>query len=168
MSKKNKTPLSSAARELVLWNRKAERALEDLIDFAQHFPALRKRAPATSEWRAGVRLVGNAEMKKLNWRYRKKDYPTDVLSFPAPEPFKSMGYLGELVVALPVLKRQAREHHHSPEIELWILLTHGLLHLLDMDHERGRRAETEQKTWEARLLAFTDIPHPKGLVSRAK
>lgn len=160
--------MSAAKRELGTWNRKAARALEDLIDFALHFPDLRKRGPrGISEWRAGVQLVGNAEMRKLNRLYRRKDYATDVLSFASPEPFRSMGFLGELVIALPVLKRQAREHHHSLETELWILLTHGLLHLLGMDHELGQRAEKEQRLWEARLLAFTDIPHGRSLVARA-
>jgi rRNA maturation RNase YbeY len=159
---------SAASLELATWNRKAERAVEDLIDFAFHFPALRKRGPKTAEWRVGVRLVGTAEMKKLNAHYRKKDYATDVLSFTSPEPFRSMGYLGELAIALPVLKRQAREHRHSAEAELWILLTHGLLHLLGMDHEQGAKASKEQSTWEARLLAFTDIPHERSLIGRAK
>jgi len=163
-----KTARTSPSLELATWNRKAERAIEDLIDFALHFPALRKRGPKNIQWRVGVRLVGNAEMKKLNSHYRKKDYATDVLSFTSPEPFRSMGYLGELAVALPVLKRQAREHHHSAETELWILLTHGLLHLLGMDHEQGAKASKEQSTWEARLLAFTDIPKERSLMGRAK
>lgn len=159
---------TSASRDLAAWNRRAGRAIDDLIDFALHFPALRKRGPKTADWRVGVRLVGNAEMKKLNAHYRKKDYATDVLSFASPEPFRSMGYLGELAIALPVLKRQAREHHHSAETELWILLTHGLLHLLGMDHEKGAKAAAEQRTWEARLLAFTDISHERSLIGRAR
>lgn len=165
---KKSSRLAGASRELALWNRRAERVVEDLIDFAQHFPALRKRAPQSTEWRAGVRLVGSSEMRNLNARYRKKDYATDVLSFASPEPFRSMGYLGELVVALPVLKRQAREHHHSAEMELWILLTHGLLHLLGMDHEKGKRAAQEQHLWEARLLAFSDIPQKSSLIGRSR
>ena len=113
-------------------------------------------------------MVGSAEMKKLNTHYRKKSYATDVLSFTAPEPFRSMGHLGELVIALPVLRRQAREHRHSAEAELWILLTHGLLHLLGMDHEKGPKAAREQQSWEARLLAFTDIAQERSLIGRAR
>jgi rRNA maturation RNase YbeY len=161
---------SASALQLQTWNKKAERALGDILDFALHFPALRKLGPKgdTAAWNAGVKLVGNAEMKKLNARYRGKDTTTDVLSFPAPEPFRSAGHLGELVIALPVLERQAREHHHSAQTELWILLTHGLLHLLGMDHELGPKQAKLQQQWEARLLAFTDIPAQRGLVERAE
>jgi rRNA maturation RNase YbeY len=157
----------SPSAELPVWNRKAARALADLIDFALHFPELRKRGPQGLEWNAGVRIVLDAEMKQLNFRYRGKRSTTDVLSFGAAEPFRSLGYLGELVVSLPVMKRQAREQQHSTEAELWILLSHGLLHLLGMDHEQSAQSEREQRLWEARLLAFTDLSHDRGLVERA-
>lgn len=153
--------------ELEKWNRKARRKLEDLVDCCLHFPALRKRGPRHADWQAGVRVVGSAEMRRLNRTYRKKDYPTDVLSFVSPEPFRSLGHLGELVIALPVLKKQARELKHSAEIELQVLLAHGLLHLLGFDHEKGPKKAREQQAWEARLLAFSDIEPARALVGRA-
>jgi probable rRNA maturation factor len=155
-----------AASELSLWNRRAKLRLEDLIDCALHFPALRKLGPRKVDWQAGVRVVGSAEIRKLNARYRKKDQPTDVLSFGSPEPFWSLGHLGELVIALPILKRQARALGHSAEVELQVLLSHGLLHLLGMDHEKGKKQALEQSRWEARLLAFSDITPDRGLVGR--
>lgn len=99
-------------------------------------------------------------MKRLNAGYRKKSYATDVLSFAAPEPFRSQGWLGELVVCAPVLERQARELKHSSELELDVLLAHGLLHLLGLDHERGPAEARRMAKLEARLL------EGQGLIAR--
>ena len=163
---KKKTP-KLTSDSLSAWNRKATRMLVELVDASMSFPALRKQGPKSDEWQAGVRIISGPEMKKLNSRYRGKDSVTDVLSFGAPEPFLSLGYLGELVVALPVLKAQAREFKHKPETELAVLLSHGLLHLLGLDHEKGRKAAREQSAWEMRLLAVSGIGPEHGLVGRA-
>lgn len=159
---------TKSSTELASWNRKAMRMLVDLVDAAQSFPALRKIGPKAAEWQAGVRVISSPEMKKLNSQYRGKDYATDVLSFGAPEPFLSLGYLGELVVALPVLKAQARELRHSPETELSVLLAHGILHLLGMDHEKGAKPAREQAAWEQRLLALLHVQPSAALITRAK
>lgn len=180
MPSKKKSPQASSTRaarpkskpkastELASWNRKAMRLLVDLVDAAQSFPALRKLGPKAAEWQAGVRVISSPEMKKLNSQYRGKDYATDVLSFGAPEPFLSLGYLGELVVALPVLKAQARELKHSPDTELSVLLAHGILHLLGMDHEKGAKHAREQAAWEQRLLAVMHVQPSAALITRAK
>jgi probable rRNA maturation factor len=103
-------------------------------------------------------------MTRLNEQYRGKAYATDVLSFPSPEVFQSMGQLGELVVCLPVLKRQARELGHAPEQELDVLLAHGALHLLGLDHELGPKQSAEMARLEARLLPA----RAKGLIRRTE
>lgn len=107
-------------------------------------------------------------MQVLNKNYRGKNYPTDVLSFPVPEPFARMGILGELVICLPVLKAQAVEQKHSASLELDILLVHGVLHLLGFDHELGPKQAREMASWEAKLLASllasaSKKKTPKGL-----
>lgn len=154
---------------LASWNRRAGRLLGELVDAASSFPVLRKRLPRkAAAWEAGARVVSSPEMRKLNLQYRAKDHATDVLSFGAPEPFKSLGYLGELVVALPVLKRQARELKHKPETELAVLLAHGLLHLLGFDHEKGAREAREQAAWEQRLLALLHHSPESSLVFRVR
>ncbi len=71
-------------------------------------------------------------MRRLNREWRKKDKPTDVLSFPSGE----RGFLGDLVIDVPYAARQARSRGHSLERELQILLVHGVLHLLGFDHEK--------------------------------
>ena len=110
-------------------------------------------------------------MRRLNRGYRKKDYATDVLSFPAPAIFRREGgVLGELVLCTAVLKQQAREQGHSPARELDVLIVHGILHLLDFDHERGPKAAAEMARWEARLLGpvkSSKLPASQGLIARA-
>lgn len=118
------------------------------------------------ELRAELSLVGSAKMRKLNKEYRKKDYTTDVLSFPAPPPLRNLGHLGELVICTPVLKSQAREHGHSPETELAVLIVHGVLHLLGLDHEEGAKALKIQQRWEKKILATMKVRAEAGLISR--
>ena len=112
-------------------------------------------------------------MTELNRAYRGKNRPTDVLSFQPPEVFRKQGMLGELVICLPVLKRQARELGHRPETELRILLVHGVLHLLGLDHELGAREAARMARLEARLLeklrgGKLSGNQAKGLIDRAR
>lgn len=135
------------------WIRLAERRLAGLIDRARAIPALREMGPRkVSGWKVSVELAGSLRMTRLNSRFRGKARATDVLSFPSPDVFRVRGYLGELVLCLPVLKRQAKELGHSPEQELELLLAHGLLHLLGLDHERGAEEARRMAGFEERLL----------------
>ncbi|OFZ21019.1 MAG: rRNA maturation RNase YbeY [Bdellovibrionales bacterium GWB1_55_8] len=133
---------------------------------ARSLPKLRKLGPK-HEWVTGVHLVGTAEMARLNEFYRGKKGPTDVLSFEAPEVFREQGLLGELVICLPVMKKQAREIGHPAKEELRVLLVHGLLHLLGQDHEgKGPKAHArghEMAAFEAKLLSKAK----PGLINRA-
>src|SRR5262245_23703462 len=104
-------------------------------------------------------ITNDREMHRLNLDFRGKGAATDVLSFPAdrsltraarkgatePRPSGSGRFLGSLAVSWQRAAAQAREHGHSLEAELRILMLHGVLHLLGMDHEtdRGRMARTE-------------------------
>ena len=84
-----------------------------------------------------VTLTDNETIRQINKQWRKKDRPTDVLSFPIDE--KPPGYryriLGDVVISLPFAKKQAEEIGISYEEEVIRLLTHGILHLLGYDHE---------------------------------
>jgi probable rRNA maturation factor len=90
-----------------------------------------------------VALISDTRVRQLNARYRGKNSATDVLSFAADEP----GFLGEVVIASGVARRQARDAGHSVQVELRVLALHGLLHLLGYDHERddGRMARIERR-----------------------
>ena len=87
-----------------------------------------------------VALIGNAEMRKLNARYRRKNYPTDVLSFPAARGTPDgVRLLGDVVISVDKAKEQARERGRSLDDEMTTLLIHGVLHLLGYDHERSAK-----------------------------
>jgi probable rRNA maturation factor len=100
--------------------------------------------------RAMACLVTNdAELRRLNKAYRHKDYPTDVLSFPAAG---SNGVAGDVAISIERARAQAAERGHSLEDELRILMLHGALHLAGMDHEKdsGEMARAEAR-WRRRL-----------------
>jgi probable rRNA maturation factor len=78
-------------------------------------------------------LTSDAELRRLNATFLGKDYPTDVLSFPSVEGEES---LGELAISAPRAKAQAAGFGHPVETEIEILMLHGVLHLLGLDHTR--------------------------------
>jgi len=92
-----------------------------------------------------ITLTDNETIRQINRQWRKKDKPTDVLSFPIDE--RPPGYryrlLGDVVISLPYAKKQAEEIGTSYEEEIIRLLTHGILHLLGYDHE-GCPAEAKR------------------------
>lgn len=82
-------------------------------------------------------LVDDEVIHKFNKKYRHIDRPTDVLSFAAiddPEHQEDDPYLGDILVSLDAVKRQAIEYDHSEKRELCFLFVHGLLHCLGYDH----------------------------------
>ena len=104
-------------------------------------------------------VTSDAELRRLNRVFRGKDAATDVLSFPAGP--AGIGHLGDVAVSVGRARAQAREFGHSLEQEIQILMLHGVLHLLGMDHEtdEGKMARAE-KRWRARLGL------PNGLIER--
>ena len=114
--------------------------------------ALGRRA---SNREIGVRVVGRAESRRLNSRYRGKDHPTNVLSFPtsplpqAPSSAVEPRPLGDLVICPQVLRNEAREQGKTLRAHWAHLVVHGTLHLIGYDHERGadaRRMERREVT----------------------
>jgi probable rRNA maturation factor len=149
------------------WPSLLQRRSAFFLKKARALPGLKRLGPKTP-WLMDSSLVSAPAMLKLNKSYRRKGYATDVLSFISPEPFRSQGMLGELVICLPVLKRQAKSMGHPPEAELDILLVHGILHLLGMDHELGVKEAASMRKWESRLLvAGRGKAARKGLIARA-
>lgn len=121
-------------------------------------PSLRAFARQLSLQLAGgrpfcCRITSDKEVRALNLRFLGQDRPTDVLSFPSGS---GIGSLGDIAIAFPCARRQAMALGHSPDIELRVLLLHGVLHLLGYDHEtdRGRMRRAEER-WRARL----GLPH---------
>jgi probable rRNA maturation factor len=108
-----------------------------------------------------VLLTGNSELRALNSRFRGKDRPTDVLSFP---PVFGLGnaFAGDVAISAEMAAHNARLLGHSPAEEVEILVLHGLLHLAGYDHERdhGEMARTEERLRRALHL-------PAGLIDRS-
>jgi probable rRNA maturation factor len=92
-------------------------------------------------------IADDRQLRELNRKFRRKDYATDVLSFPSEN-----GTAGELAISFDRAAQQAAEFGHSVEEELRILILHGVLHLSGMDHETdsGEMARAEAR-WRKRL-----------------
>lgn len=88
-------------------------------------------------------LMNNEEIHKVNKEYRKKDAPTDVITFamfadsPKEERYIFDGevHLGEIMVSLDKIEEQAKENNVTFEEELHYIVAHGVLHLLGFDHQ---------------------------------
>jgi probable rRNA maturation factor len=103
-------------------------------------------------------VTGDSQLRRLNRDFLGNDYPTDVLSFPAPP---SDAALGEIAISAIRARRQAAAFGHSIDSEIRILMLHGLLHLMGMDHETdgGQMARAESR-WRRRLAL------PASLIER--
>ena len=119
---------------------------------------LTKIAPASARGDVCIALVSDARMRALNRQFRGNDKVTDVLSFPA----QTRGFLGDVVIAAGVAKKQAKAARHSLNTEIRVLALHGLLHLLGYDHgsDDGKMARIETRLRKKAGL-------PEGLIERA-
>lgn len=95
--------------------------------------------------------TGDEEIQALNRQYRKKDKPTDVLSFPAEERSGGILVLGDIVISLPTAGRQCARCETGLKDEVRLLFCHGLLHLLGHDH-RTKAEENAMIERQARYL----------------
>jgi probable rRNA maturation factor len=90
-------------------------------------------------------ITHDAELRRLNRDFLGKDHATDVLSFPASP---GTGPIGELAISAARARAQARQYGHRVDDELRILMLHGALHLIGMDHERDRgRMRRAESRW---------------------
>jgi probable rRNA maturation factor len=88
------------------------------------------------ECEISLSFVDVQEMEELHIKWMQEDGPTDVLSFPMdmPESKGDVVTLGDIVISPAVAAKQAASAGHSVEDEMYILATHGLLHILGYDH----------------------------------
>ncbi len=113
---------------------------------------------------AGVSFVlsNDAAVREMNRTWRGQDKPTNVLSFPFEPPVgmpDAEPYLGDVVLALETVDREAADLGISGAHHLQHLVLHGLLHLLGFDHETA--AEAQRMEWlETKLLAGLGIADP--------
>ena len=117
---------------------------------------MEREAPAS----VSVRIVDAEEGRALNQRWRERDRPTNVLSFPADLPPElELPLLGDLVLCAPVVLREAAEQGKRAEDHWAHLVIHGVLHLLGMDHQDDAEAE-EMEQREREILATLGIGDP--------
>lgn len=104
-------------------------------------------------------LTNDAQLQQLNRDFLSHDEPTDVLSFPADE----ADWIGEIAISVDRAAAQAAEQGHPLNEELKVLMLHGALHLMGMDHEtdKGHMRRVEAKLRKALGLS-------SGLIERAR
>lgn len=101
-----------------------------------------------------VLIVNNRRIRELNRRYRGVKRSTDVLAFPLDgEMQKGFRHLGDVVISMEKAASQAHSAGHTPERELFLLLTHGILHLLGHDHERSSAENKRMREMENFILS---------------
>ena len=113
-----------------------------------------------------IRLVDEAESQALNLQYRGKDKPTNVLSFPSELPSEILDALkreplGDMVICVPVMHREAQEQHKTTTAHWAHLTIHSTLHLLGFDHIKEQEAE-EMEALE--ILALQKIGYQNPYV----
>lgn len=107
-----------------------------------------------------IRLVDAAEIHQLNQRFRQRDKPTNVLSFPLPAPLQQQhDLLGDVLICAEVAAAEAQQQHKRLYDHLAHLTVHGVLHLLGHDHIDGNEAEAMEAE-ERRILAALGIADP--------
>jgi probable rRNA maturation factor len=120
--------------------------------------ARQSRTPAA----LAIALANDATVRVLNRDFRGKDKPTNVLSFPADARATLPGeprFLGDIVLARQTVAREARQQEKRLAHHLTHLVVHGVLHLLDYDHETA--ADTQRmESLEVRILAQLGVPDP--------
>ncbi len=115
------------------------------------------------KWDVSILFTGDAFIQKLNWEYRGKNEPTDVLSFAQvdnKEAFPSKGgrfYAGDIVISMETLAKNADYFGITMNEELKRLLVHGILHLSGMDHENNNPDQPMLVLQEKILNQFTGV-----------
>ncbi len=105
----------------------------------------------------GVRVVGEEEARALNYQYRRKDYPTNVLTFDyTGEPMVT----ADLVLCGPVVEREARAQGKTLRAHYAHLLVHGTLHAQGFDHEGSEHHALEMEALEILLLSALGFANP--------
>ncbi len=113
------------------------------------------KSPSQNSGQITVRFVGAREGKQLNTDFRQKNYATNVLTFA----YTQNPLFADLVLCMPVVRKEAREQGKQLSDHLAHLLIHGLLHALGMDHEQDKEAAV-MEALETKILHSLGIQNP--------
>ena len=98
-----------------------------------------------------ILLTNNQKMKKLNFKFRKKNKITDVLSFPLNYKTKNNTYIGDIAIGFEIINKRSKVSDFNYEFDkMWI---HGYLHLIGYDHKKNKEYEKMSKK-EKLILNF--------------
>lgn len=126
------------------------------------------------DYEIGIACVELDESHELNFQYRKKDKPTNVLSFSSEIPeevIEQLAYipLGDLVICIPIVLQEADAQNKIALHHFTHMLVHGVLHLLGYDHETSHTDAEEMEHLEIEILEklhisnpYQNRPYPKG------
>lgn len=136
---------SNTKPKLVIEIQYASAAIEKSLAFIAS-PALMKKWVKSAMNRGGLltlRFVNSSEGKKLNLAFRKKDRPTNVLTF-SYELTKD-ALLADIIFCLPIIQKEAKEQDKSVQAHLAHLIVHGCFHAQGLDHESDKEAQKMEK-----------------------
>ena len=106
-----------------------------------------------------IAFIDDTHMQNLNKKYRQKDKPTNVLSFPATPIDEFAPLLGDIVLAYDTLEAEAEAANISLEDHITHLVVHGFYHLQGYDHQEVQDAEI-MEALEIKTLSHLDIANP--------
>ena len=113
---------------------------------------------------ASINLIGENKIRELNKKYRDKNEPTDVLSFPMAENIHDPSFkfqvsgsmihdIGDIFICLSIAKNEAKRENITIKEKLAQLATHGFLHLLGYDHEKSKQSAKNMFELENKILS---------------
>ncbi len=120
--------------------------------------AARARRAAGVVGEYAILITDNKEIQALNRQFRKKNKPTDVISFPSA----IEGAAGDIAISIEIASKNGHSFGHGTLTELTILILHGMLHLAGMDHEKDKGQMARREKRLRRELGL-----PEALIERA-
>ena len=140
----------------IIWKKKIKRPDYYLKKKFNKF--LKKLKINSNSQEISIFLTNSEKMRQLNLRFRKKNKPTDVLSFPVNIIKKKIGYLGDVAISYEIVNKRSKKSNFEYEFDkMWV---HGYLHLLGYDHKKKREFEKMHKL-EKKILNYIESTNKK-------
>ena len=135
----------------IIWKKKIKRP--DYYLKKKFNKLLNKLKITPNAQEVSIFLTNSEKMRQLNLRFRKKNKPTDVLSFPINILKKKVGYLGDIAIGYEIVNKRSKKTNFNYEFDkMWV---HGYLHLLGYDHKKTREFEKMHKI-EKKILNYIE------------